>query len=145
MNCLLRRIDWGALLGTAALLLTPSAAKGQQPSVGPSDARLGESLDRRTVLRAALARNPAVSVSTQRADAMRAAAKAEGRGRSPPRSTSANQAEGSKRSCVNESMLEPKARLTFAHQYVLAAAQTRIQRSLPRRRSTQRRLTPLRR
>ena len=83
MNRLLRRIDWGALLGAAALLLTPSAARAEQPSVGPSDAQLGESVDRRTVLRAALARNPAVAVSKQRAEAMRAAAKAEG-GLPPP-------------------------------------------------------------
>jgi cobalt-zinc-cadmium efflux system outer membrane protein len=78
MNRLLRQIDWGALLGAIALLLTPSDAKAEQPSVGPSDAQLGESVDRRTVLRAALARNPTVNVSKQRAEAMRAAAKAEG-------------------------------------------------------------------
>jgi outer membrane protein TolC len=43
-----------------------------------SDPRLGEPLDRRTVLRAALERNPAVQVSEQRARAMRASARAEG-------------------------------------------------------------------
>jgi outer membrane protein TolC len=78
MNRLFCRRGGGALSAVVALLLTASAAKAEQPSVGPSDAQLGESVDRRTVLRAALARNPTINVSKQRADAMRAAARAEG-------------------------------------------------------------------
>src|SRR5258708_37052734 len=60
------------------LLLGLSHAKAEPQSPSTSDAQLNESLDRRAVLRAALQRNPAMSISEQKARAMRASAKAEG-------------------------------------------------------------------
>lgn len=70
-------------LAMVAMLLGVRHA-GAEPQAPPtSEARLTESLDRRTVLRAALERNLAVRVSELRAGAMRAAAKAEG-GLPPP-------------------------------------------------------------
>jgi len=62
---------------TLALCFVLSAATGAlaQPA---SDAKLTEPLDRRTVLREALERNPAARVFEQRAEASRALAKAEG-------------------------------------------------------------------
>src|SRR5262245_49333748 len=58
------------------LLLLGAARVGADPAL--SDTQLGAPLDRRTVVRAALERNPAVHVSEQRARAMRASARAEG-------------------------------------------------------------------
>jgi outer membrane protein TolC len=66
-------------LGFAALLL----ASAGRSDVAPSDAQLAGSLDRATVLRAALARNPGARVYEERARAMRTAARAEG-GLPPP-------------------------------------------------------------
>jgi cobalt-zinc-cadmium efflux system outer membrane protein len=78
MICLSGQLDWRALLGAIALLLAPSNAMAQRATVATSDAALREPVDRRTIVRAALERNPAVSVSKQRAEAMRLAARAEG-------------------------------------------------------------------
>ena len=58
------------------LLLLGAARVGADPAL--SDTQLGAPLDRRTLVRAALERNPAVQVSEQRARAMRASARAEG-------------------------------------------------------------------
>jgi outer membrane protein TolC len=68
---------WIAPLTFAAVALGRGAAAEEQAPL-PSDAPLRMPLERRTVLRAALERNPAPKVSEQRARAMRAAAKAEG-------------------------------------------------------------------
>jgi outer membrane protein TolC len=62
---------------TLALWFVVSAAPGALAQT-TSDARLTEPLDRRTVLREALERNPAARVFEQRAEASRALAKAEG-------------------------------------------------------------------
>jgi outer membrane protein TolC len=64
-------------LVTSVLLLGAHVA-GAEPQASTSDAQLELPLERRTVLRAALQRNPSVRVSQQRASAMRASAKAEG-------------------------------------------------------------------
>jgi outer membrane protein TolC len=62
-----------------AAALTSVHARAEMPGAAPvSDAQLVGTLDRRTVLRAAVERNPSVHVSEQRARAMRASAKAEG-------------------------------------------------------------------
>jgi outer membrane protein TolC len=70
-------------LGLAALVISavsfgPRFAGAEPQPSATTDAQLEDLLDRRTVLRAALQRNPSVHVSEQRARAMRASAKAEG-------------------------------------------------------------------
>jgi cobalt-zinc-cadmium efflux system outer membrane protein len=78
MNCPSGQLNWRVLLGAIAVLLTPSSANAQPTTIATSDAQLREAVDRRTIARAALQRNPSVSVSKQRAEAMRSSAKAEG-------------------------------------------------------------------
>src|SRR6266550_4191839 len=72
------------LVAVAAIAFAPIHARAEAQGAAPvTEAQLLGTLDRRTVLRAAVERNPAVHVSEQRARAMRASAKAEG-GLPPP-------------------------------------------------------------
>jgi outer membrane protein TolC len=66
-----------------ALALRDRDALAQPKDAPVTDAELQRPLDRRTALRAAIERNPAIHVSEQRARAMRASARAEG-GLPPP-------------------------------------------------------------
>jgi cobalt-zinc-cadmium efflux system outer membrane protein len=70
----------GRAAAFAALAISSFAASvsAEAPNAPMPDQRLTEPLDRRTVLRAALERNPAARVWEQKARAMRAAARAEG-------------------------------------------------------------------
>jgi outer membrane protein TolC len=69
--------QWIGLMAAVAALGSYEA-RAEAPAPAVSDAQLMQSLERRTVLRAALERNPAVHVSEERARAMRASAYAEG-------------------------------------------------------------------
>ncbi len=71
-------IQPSSALVVLALALGARHAKAEPQALVTSDAQLQGPLDRRTVLRAALQRNPSVHVSEQRAQAMRLSAKAEG-------------------------------------------------------------------
>jgi cobalt-zinc-cadmium efflux system outer membrane protein len=112
------------MAGTVALLSTQA---GAEPRAGvTTELRLREPLDRRTVLRAVLERNPAVAAAEQRARGIRSSARAEGGLPSPELMGQVWQVPLSRPTALDSQMIMVGVSQTFPAPGMLAAREQSV-------------------